>query len=86
MAKIQDKIKLCLNKHADADATALALEEWTNERKKFFLSRMDWMQSSLDRGNHEAYRIAYNQLKVALENQEKTLNQIHDLLLFEDEE
>ena len=81
--KIQDKIKLLLNKHNDADATALALNEWTTERRDFFLSKLDWMQSSIDKGNHEAYRIAFNQLKSAIENQKNTLDKVHELLMFD---
>lgn len=85
MKKIQDRIKLFLHKHDNAERTQQELENWTNERKDFLLSKLDWMESSLDKGNHEAYRIGYNQLKKAIENQEKTLNQIHELLLFEQE-
>lgn len=84
MSKIQDKVKFLLNKHKNADAAADALEKWTAERRIFLLSKLDWMESSLDKDNHEAYRIAYNQLKSAIKNQEATLNKIHDLLLFDD--
>lgn len=66
--KITDRVKFCLNKHHDADSAKKELEEWTFERKNFFLEKMDWMESSLDKGNHEAYRIAFNQLKAAIEN------------------
>lgn len=81
--KITDKVKLLLNRHNDTDATAKALEQWTAERRDFFLSKLDWMQSSIDQGNHEAYRIAYNQLADAIKNQKNTLDKVHELLMFE---
>ena len=82
--KITERVKICLNKHHDADGAKKQLEEWTFERKNFFLEKMDWMESSLDKGNHEAYRIAFNQLKAAIENQKNTLDKLHDIILFDD--
>lgn len=81
--KITDKVKLLLNRHNDPDATAKALEQWTAERRDFLLSKLDWIQSSIDQGNHEAYRIAYNQLADAIKNQKNTLDKVHELLMFE---
>lgn len=49
----------------------------------FFLSKLDWIEKSIDSGNHEAYRIAFNQLKTAIENQKNTLDKVHDLLIYE---
>lgn len=83
--KITDKVKLLLNRHNNSDATAEALEAWTAERRDFFLSKLDWMEKSLDKGNHEAYRIAHNQLKAAIENQKRTLDKLHDALLFDED-
>ena len=51
--------------------------------RDYFLSRLDWMEKSIDKGNHEAYRIAFNQLKLAIENQKNTLDKVHDLLIYE---
>lgn len=82
--KITDKIDLLLVRHNNADATQEALKEWTAERRDFFLSKLDWLQDSIDKGNHEAYRIAYNQLKKAIQQQKDTLDKVHDKLLFED--
>ena len=82
--KITDKVKFSLNKHNDADTASKDLEDWTAERRDFFLSKMDWMQSSLDKGNHEAYRIAFNQLKSAIENQKNTLDKLHEIIIFDD--
>lgn len=82
--KITDKIKLLLNKHNNPQATAESLKTWTTERRDFFLEKMDWMESSLDKNNHEAYRIAFNQLKAAVKNQKETLDKVHDLLIFDD--
>ena len=82
--KITDRVKFSLNKHHDADSAKKELEEGTFERKNFFLEKMDWMESSLDKGNHEAYRIAFNQLKAAIDNQKNTLDKLHDIILFDD--
>lgn len=83
---ITDKIDLLLVRHKNADATQQALKEWTKDRRDFFLSKLDWLQDSLNKGNHEAYRIAYNQLKKAIQQQKDTLDKVHDMLLFEDDE
>ena len=43
------------------------------------------MEKSLDKDNHEAYRIAFNQLKEALKAQKDTLDKVHSMLLFEND-
>ena len=83
--KITDRVKFCLDRHNDADSAKESMQEWTAERRDFFLQKMDWMESSLDKGNHEGYRIAFNQLKAAIENQKNTLDKLHDILLFNEE-
>ena len=83
--KITDRVKFALNKHGNPDVAKENMQDWTEERKEFFLSKLDWMQSSLDKGNHEAYRIAFNQLKDAIENQKNTLDKLHDILLFDEQ-
>lgn len=80
--KITDTVDLLLNRHDDAEATAQALQDWTAEKRDFYLLKLDWMEKSLDKGNHEAYRIAFNQLKEALKNQKDTLDKVHGMLLF----
>ncbi|WP_336939343.1 hypothetical protein [Acinetobacter modestus] len=82
--KITDRVKFCLNRHNDANSAKLELQQWTDERRNFFLSKMDWIEKSLDQGNHEAYRIAFNQLKLAINQQKETLDKVHDIILFED--
>lgn len=82
--KITDRVRFCLNRHNDAGSAKAALQEWTVERRNFFLSKMDWIEKSLDQGNHEAYRIAFNQLKLAITQQKETLDKVHDIMLFED--
>lgn len=81
--KITDTIDLLLNRHDNAEATATALQNWTAEKRDFYLSKLDLMEKSLDKGNHEAYRIAFNQLKEALKAQKDTLDKVHSMLLFE---
>lgn len=83
--KITDDIHLLWQRHDNAEATVEKLQEWTADRRDYFLSRLDWMEKSIDNGNHEAYRIAFNQLKLAIENQKNTLDKVHDLLIYETE-
>ena len=80
--KITDTVDLLLNRHDNAEATAQALEKWTTEKRDFYLSKLAWLEKSLDEGNHENYRIAFNQLKQALTDQKQTLDKLHDMLLF----
>lgn len=82
--KITDRVKFCLNRHNDANSAYRETQEWTGERLDFFLSKLDWIEKSIDKGNHESYRIAFNQLKTALENQKQTLDKLHNIMLFED--
>ncbi|EXE12709.1 hypothetical protein J559_3006 [Acinetobacter sp. 983759] len=44
------------------------------------------MEKSIDSGNHEAYRIAFNQLKSAITSQKDTLDKVHDMLIYEAED
>lgn len=81
--KITDTIDLLLNRHDNAEATAAALQNWTTEKRDFYLSKLELMEKSIDNGNHEAYRIAFNQLKEALKAQKDTLDKVHSMLLFE---
>lgn len=84
--KITQRIKLLLHRHNDTNATQKELENWTADKRDFFLEKLDWMQDSIDKGNHEAYRIAFNQLKQAINEQKNTLDKVHDMLLFEENE
>jgi hypothetical protein len=83
--KITEDVMLLLHRHNNAEATSEKLKEWTTEKCDYYLSRLDWLESAIDGGNHEAYRIAFNQLKTALEDQKPTLDKLHDLLIFEPE-
>lgn len=83
--KITDQVKFCLNRHNDANSAYAETQKWTEERRDFFLSKLDWMEKSIDKGNHEAYRIAFNQLKDAIKNQKHTLDKLHNIMLFEDQ-
>lgn len=83
--KITEDIHLLWQRHDNAEATIEKLQEWTTDRRDYFLSKLDWLQDSLNKGNHEAYRIAYNQLKMAIQQQKDTLDKVHDMLLFEDD-
>jgi len=83
--KITQRVSLLLHHHNNADATSEELKKWTTERMNFLLSKLDWLQDSIDKGNHEAYRIAYNQLKMAIQNQKETIDKVHDMLLFEED-
>lgn len=83
--KITQRISLLLHRHNNADATSEELENWTAERRDFLLSKLDWLQDSIDKGNYEAYRIAFNQLKMAIQKQKETLDKVHDMLIFEDD-
>lgn len=53
---------------------------WANARHEHTKSRLDWIQSELDKGNHEGYRIAYGQLNLAIDNEKETLLKIFGLL------
>lgn len=84
--KITEDIHLLWQRHDNAEATIEKLQEWTTDRRDYFLSKLDWMEKAIDSGNHEAYRIAFNQLKLAIENQKNTLDKVHDLLIYEVDE
>ncbi|AWV87037.1 hypothetical protein ABLB95_15410 (plasmid) [Acinetobacter radioresistens] len=84
--KITQRISLLLHRHNNTEATVKELEQWTAERRDFFLSKLDWMEKSIDSGNHEAYRIAFNQLKSAIISQKDTLDKVHDMLIYEAED
>ncbi|MGK9154500.1 hypothetical protein E3H47_04960 [Acinetobacter radioresistens] len=84
--KITQRISLLLHRHNNTEATVKELEQWTAERRDFFLSKLDWMEKSIDSGNHEAYRIAFNQLKSAITSQKDTLDKVHDMLIYEAED
>lgn len=73
-----------LNKHNNPEFALKVMQDWTTERQNYFLSRLDWIEKSLDQGNHEAYRIAFNQLQDSIKNQKATLDKLHDKILFDD--
>lgn len=83
--KIQDKIRFLLHRHNNVFATEEALQQWTKYKKKHLLEKLNLMQSSLEKNNHEEYSIAYKHLKKGIKDQEYTLNQIWELLLYERE-
>ena len=82
--KITDEVRLTWQRHNNADATIDRLQHWTFEKQNYFLSRLDWIEKSLDNGNHEAYRIAFNQLKTALQQHKQTLDKVHELLIYKE--
>ena len=81
--KIAEDIHLLWQRHNNAEATIEKLQEWTTDRRDFFLSKLDWIEKSINSVNHESYRISFNQLKTAIENQKNTLDKVHDLLIYE---
>lgn len=83
--KITDVLKLKLVKHNDHFSAEKALQDWTEKKQKFMLSRLDWLESSIDKNNYEAYRIAFNQLKLEITQLKSTLDRVHTMLLFTDE-
>lgn len=80
--KIVSIVGHALNKHENPEFAVKVMKDWTAERRDYFLEKLDWMQSSIDKGNREAYRIAHNQLKVAIVNQKETLDKLHDKIIF----
>lgn len=44
--KITEDIHLLWQRHDNAEATIEKLQEWTTDRRDYFLSKLDWMDTS----------------------------------------
>lgn len=62
-----------------------ALQSWVNTKTNEHLALLERIEYSLDNGNHEAYRVAFNQLRDSIctheETQRKLFEQITERLI-----
>lgn len=82
--KVVSIVAHMLDKHDNPEFAADVAKDWTADRRDYLLEKLSRIESSIDRGDHVAYRIAYNQLKKAIERQKETLDKLHEIMMFTD--